>query len=179
MKKVFLAAAVMAAMASGSVMAETITINGEIIENGCQVGTNNNANITLNKITVPQVKAATVGTHLANKLDSFKLSNCPAYNINIQFVADAVTTDPTAIVNTVTPSNTVIAHYLYNEGNNAALNGTTQILDVNSPEAIAAQSAAGYDFPVNVGYTKIAEVDDTASPAGLTQSAVTLIITYS
>lgn len=179
MKKVFLAAAIMATLASGNAMAETITINGEVIENGCDVGNNGSADITLDKITVPQVKAAAIGSHLGNKLDNFKLSNCPAYDINVQFIADAVPTNATAIVNTEKPSNTVIAHYLYNSSNNQALNGTTQVLDAASQEAIAAQSAAGYLFPVNVGYTKIAEVDDDASPAGITKSIVTLNITYS
>lgn len=178
MKKVFLAAAVMAALASGSVMADTITINGEVIENGCIVGDNGNADITLNKITVQQAKTAAVGAHLGNQADSFKLSSCPAYDIDVQFVADAVNGNADAIVNTEAPSNTVVAHYLYNEANTAPLNGTTQTIESDSPEAAQAQSSNGYFFPVNVGYTKIGEVDDQSSPAGVTKSVVTLNITY-
>ncbi|WP_410750266.1 fimbrial protein [Citrobacter sp. U14242] len=178
MKKVFLAAAVMAALASGSVMADTITINGEVIENGCTVGDNGNADITLNKITVQQAKAATIGAHLGDMASSFKLSSCPAYDINIQFVADTVATDANAIVNTEAPSNTVIAHHLYNEANTESLNGTTQTIANGTPEADSAQSANGYYFPINVGYTKIAEVDDQSSPAGITKSVVTMNITY-
>ncbi|MDM2932568.1 hypothetical protein [Citrobacter sp. Cu233] len=178
MKKVFLAAAVMAALASGSVIAETITINGEVIEKGCEFGTNNNADISLNKITVQQAKVAAIGAHLGNQNDHFKLTNCPNYNIYVQFVADTVDGNADAIVNSKAPSNTVLAHYLYNGTNTASLSNTTQIIEHGTAEATAAQSAVGYLFPLNVGYTKIGEVDDQSSPAGPTESVVTLNITY-
>lgn len=179
MKKVFLAAAVMAALASGSVMAETITINGEVIEGGCVIGDDNgNTNITLNKITVQSAKAAAIGAHLGNKYATFQLKNCPKYDIHVQFVADAVTDNADAIVNTVAPSNTVVAHYLFNGDNTASLSNTTQIIKDKTPEATAAQSVEGYLFPLNVGYIKIADGDEQSSPAGKTSSVVTLNVTY-
>jgi len=173
MKKVFLAAAVMAALVSGNVMADTITINGEIIENGCTIGNNGNADLNLNKITVPQVKAAAIGAHLANQADSFKISNCPNYSVFIEFIGDEVPGMPDSIVNTESPSNTVLGHYLFNNDNEDTLVGFTAV--VGGPQA---QSAAGMQYPVNVGYVKIAEVDDQDSPAGVTKSVVTLNVTY-
>lgn len=184
MKKIFLVAAVMAALVSGHALAaDTITINGEIIEKGCTIGNNSNADINLATVTVPQVKEVGVGAEFANQPDTFLIKDCPSgYDIQMTFNADVPAGFPDGIVNTEMPSSTVVAHYLKdarlgmsNEYLTKSGNNTVYITDA---DATAAQTTQGYNFPVESGYLKIADVDDQNSPAGITKSVVTLNVYY-
>ncbi|WP_410750265.1 fimbrial protein [Citrobacter sp. U14242] len=181
MKKVFLAAAVMSALASTSVFADTITINGEMIEEGCIIGDNGGSEITLDKITAKQVKDVAVGGELLNQADSFKISNCPNYDVRIEFSAQTPTGYPDAIVNTDTPSGEFVAHYL-RDGRTVDHKSLTNLASkrvyLANDEAIAAQTVTGFQFPVLTGYTKIKEVGTGESPVGTTTSTVNLSITY-
>ena len=178
MKKVFLAAAVMAALASTSVMAETLTIDGELLEKGCIIGKNGNADINLNKITVAEVTNAGIGTKFAEKAASFNIHNCPNYGIAIALRGDIHPTDSEAIVNDIKPSGDVVAHYMVDNSDHVSLlnlGGGITLSAESTPEAL---SDEGYDYPVIVGYKKVADVQSGVSPAGLTRSVVTLDIIY-
>lgn len=182
MKKVFLAAAVMAALSSTGVMAEDLTITGGMLEKGCIIGESGNADIYLDKITVAQVTNATVGTKFAEKAASFNIHNCPNYGIAITFRGDIHPTDPEAIVNDIKPSGDVVAHYMVDNSDKMSLlnlNGGMNLSAEYTPEEHKkALSDEGYDYPVIVGYKKVADVQSGVSPAGLTRSVVTLDITY-
>lgn len=181
MKRVFLAAAITAALTSANGMADTITLNGELLEEGCKIGNNDTSDITLNKITAKQVKEVAVGTELLNQTDSFKISNCPGYDVRIEFNATAPANFPDAIVNTDTPSGDYVAHYLRDArrvDRISLTNPSTNAAWLAGDEARAAQSAAGFQFPVLVGYTKIQDVPIGATPSGTTTSTVDLTITY-
>ena len=179
MKKVFLAASVMAALVSGSALAsDTLTIDGEMIESGCIVGNNGNADINLVKITVDQLKAAAIGGNLAEQASSFNIHDCPAYDILISFSADVPPGFPQAIVNDLQPSGDVVAHYMFNNDRMSVVGFDAYLGDYYDDARAQAQTPEGYDFPVWVGYKKIAEVQPGVSPAGLTHSSVTVDITY-
>ncbi|WP_410750264.1 hypothetical protein [Citrobacter sp. U14242] len=182
MKKVFLAAAVMATLVSGRALAsDTLTIDGEMIESGCIVGNNGNADINLDKITVDQLKAAAIGGNLAEKASSFNIHDCPAYDIALSFSADVPPGFPQAIVNDLQPSGDVVAHYMRDDyyGDHMTIVGRLRFFGDYYDDARAQmQTPEGYDYPVSVGYKKIAEVQPGVSPAGLTHSSVTVNITY-
>lgn len=180
MKKVFLAAAVMATLVSGSAMAESITINGDMIEEGCKFGNNGKADITLNKLASKDVQAAPLGSELLNQADSFKISNCPTYDVRLEFKAQAPDGYPGAIVNTDV-NGEYIAHFL-RDGRDSEYKSLTDP-DSNrvylaKAAAAAAQSPEGYQSPVLAGYTKIKEVGSGVSIAGPTSSTIDLSITY-
>ncbi|HAU4331431.1 hypothetical protein P2H57_16830 [Citrobacter freundii] len=186
MKKVLLAASVMAALISGHVMAsDTITINGEIIEKGCTIGENGNANIDLRTVTVAQVKETGIGSELANQADYFMIKDCPAgYEVELNFIADIPPGYDNGIVNTEAPSNTVVAHYLRDarpthiSDHVYLTNPSRNQIYLDNDERTKAQSSTGFSFPIESGYLKTAEVDGENTPAGLTKSVVTLNVYY-
>ena len=182
MKKVFLAAAVMATLVSGSAMADSITINGEMIEAGCIFGNNGTADITLNKLASHTVTAAPLGAELLNQKDSFKISNCPTYDVRLEFSAQAPAGYPGAIVNT-DANGEYIAHFLRDgrtEKKEPLTESGTNRVYLTGNDAAAAQSPEGFQYPVLAGYTKIKGTDtvDDASIAGTTSSTIDLSITY-
>lgn len=181
MKKVFLAAAVMAALASGSVMADSITINGQMIEEGCIIGDNGNADITLNKIASKDIQVAPLGSELLNQADSFKISNCPTYDVRIQFDGQAPAGYPEAIVNTGDVNGEYVAHFLRDGrtvDHKALTKPGSNVVYLAGDDATAAQSPDGYLFPVQAGYTKIKEADTGTLLAGKTNSTINLSVTY-
>jgi len=182
MKKVFLAAAVLAVLASGSALAgDQITINGELLSQGCTVGNNGGADITLNKVTSAQVEALSVGEELQNQAASFKISNCPAYEVRIQFDAQAPEGFEEVIVNDNAASGEFVGHFLQDARRSGKWSLTKpgqNVVYLAGDEAQAAQSVDGFQFPVRAGYTKIKDIGADQSPVGLTSSTVNLTITY-
>lgn len=181
MKKIFLAAAVMVTLTSTNAMADAIRIDGELIEEGCKIGDNDTSDITLSKITTKQLKEVAVGAELLNQSDSFKVSNCPNYEVRIQFDAAAPASYPDAIVNTDSPSGKYVAHYLRDArrvDHLSLTNPGSNSTWLTGDEAKAAQSAKGFIFPVLAGYTKIKDVPTGETPSGTTASTITLTITY-
>lgn len=181
MKKVFSVAIVMTTLISTNVMAETIendqiTIGGSVVEKTCTVGDGINTDINLAPITVEQVKNAAIGEYLGDKAASFNIHDCPQdLQIRVRLTGETLDFEGLPLVNELKPSGDVVAHYFEDAVEQAPLVTDSTVL---LPAAVSEQASTpgGYDYPVNVGYVKIADVKPGTSPAGKTRSIVTLSI---
>jgi len=180
MNKVLSTAAVMAAILSGNVMAsETIMITGVMAEKPCSVGDSGNDVLKLRKIDVKKINEKSVGEKVHEQSEVFNIHDCPEFDgIVIRFEADTVPGFESAIVNDQQPSGDVVAHYLIDNRTTAQPVTYPYNIMLTGNEALKAQTAGGYNFPVLVGYQKIAEVQKDVSPAGATHSVVTLSFSY-
>lgn len=186
MKKIFSVAALITALISTNVIAEEatqhlldISIGGRVVGSPCIVGNGVNTDINLIPISVDQIKKAALGEYLADKGASFNIHDCPKnQDVYLTFKAEPVQIYAfrRAIVNTLKPSGDVVAHYFLDTIERASL-ANMQEMPLNSDQLKQAQTPEGYDYPVYVGYMKSAEVQPGVSPAGKTQSVVTLTIT--